>query len=206
MLSPTAPDFPGLEARQVIDREEWLIALSGSLPTLIWCSGSDGLCTYFNQRWLDFTGRTMEESVGDGWARDLHPDDLDRVVQSYYHSLQDRQKFRLEYRLRYRGGPYKWIVDFGTPVFDAKQMLLGYIGGCLDVTTIKGTSCATSWREKYEAALTADMDELSSRIWAAEVAIRDRMEDAIGDPREKESLDNSLQTLIDMKREKLGME
>jgi len=206
VLVPTAPEFPGLEARQVIDREEWLIALSESLPTLIWCSGSDGLCTYFNQRWLEFTGRTMEESVGDGWAQDLHPEDLDRVVQDYYRFLQNRQRFRLEYRLRYRGGAYKWIVDFGAPVFDSNQAFLGYVGGCLDVTTIKGSASATSWREKYEAALSADMDELSSRIWAAEVAIRDRIEDGTRDPREKESLDNSLQTLIDIKREKLGIE
>lgn len=205
MLAPS-PSFPSLEVRKVIDREEWLMTLSDSLPTLIWCSGSDGLCTYFNQRWLEFTGRTMAASLGDGWAQDLHPDDLDRVVQDYYRFLQGRQKFRLEYRLRYQGGPYKWIVDFGAPVFDSNQAFLGYIGGCLDVTTIKGSACATSWREKYEAALSADMDELSSRIWSAEVAIRDRMEDGIGDPREKESLDNSLQTLIDMKREKLGME
>lgn len=202
----SSPSFPSLEVRKVIDREEWLMTLSDSLPTLIWCSGSDGLCTYFNQRWLEFTGRTMEASLGDGWAQDLHPDDLDRVVQDYYHFLQHRQKFRLEYRLRYQGGPYKWIVDFGAPVFDSSQGFLGYIGGCLDVTTIKGSASATSWREKYEAALSADMDDLSSRIWAAEVAIRDRMEDGTGDPREKESLDNSLQTLIEMKRDKLGME
>lgn len=206
MFPPTAPEFPSLEVRTVIDNEEWLTALSDSIPALIWCAGADGQCTYFNQRWLHFTGRNMEESLGDGWARDLHPDDFDRVVDQYYGFLQKRQKFRLEYRLRYQGGPYKWIVDFGSPVFDSKQTFLGYVGGCVDVTTIKGSSCATSWREKYEAALSADMNELSSRIWVAEVAIRDRLEDEAGNPQEKECLDSSLRTLIDIKREKLGIE
>lgn len=205
MLAPT-PEFPSLEVRKVIESEDWLIALSDSVPALIWCAGCDGLCTYFNDRWLEFTGRNMDESLGDGWTQDLHPEDFDRVVDQYHSFLANRQKFRLEYRLRYRGGPYKWIVDFGTPVFDANQTFLGYVGGCLDITTIKGSSCATSWREKYEAALGADMNELSTRIWAAEVAIRDRLEDATGNPSEKESLDNSLQTLIEMKRRKLGIE
>jgi PAS domain S-box-containing protein len=189
-----------------LDSNEWLNTLSNTLPLLIWGSAADGGCNYFNHRWLEFTGRTLEQSLGDGWAQDIHPDDSDRVMQSYQRSLQTRQKFRLEYRLKYQGGPYKWIVDFGTPVFDPAQNFLGYIGGCFDVTTLKGTGLATSWREKYYAALDAAPSLLSDRIWAAEVAIRDRLEDLSSDPDEKLCLQNSLQELQDYKKRKLGIE
>lgn len=132
--------------------DDWGRALADSLPVLIWRSGPDGLCTYFNDRWLQFTGRTLQESLGDGWARDLHPDDHDRVIRDYYHFLQARQKLRLEYRLRYRSGPYRWIVDFGSPVFNQDRTFLRYIGGCIDVALLKlrrtpaiGSSMIYTW-------------------------------------------------------------
>jgi PAS domain S-box-containing protein len=204
-MSASNLEFPTTEARVLIDSEEWLKTLSNSIPALIWCSEASGLCTYFNNRWLQFTGRTMQESLGNGWAEDVHPDDTDRVVRDYYRFLQLRQEFRLEYRLRYQGGPYKWIVDFGAPVFDRNRTFLGYIGGCTDVTMTKGSGFATSWREKHEAAVHAGLCQLAERIWAAEVAIRDLL-DATPDQRERESLNEGLRTLLDMKRKKLGIE
>jgi PAS fold len=119
----------------------------------------------------------MQESLGDGWARDVHPDDRDRVFLDYHYSLGRRQKFRLEYRLRYQSGPYRWIVDFGAPVFDRHQIFLGYVGGCIDVTMVKGSGLATPWREKYEAVLNADVSELVEKVGAAEIAIHDRLSD-----------------------------
>jgi PAS domain S-box-containing protein len=190
----------------LVDRDEWLTTLSNTLPLLIWGSAADGSCNYFNQRWLEFTGRSLEESLGDGWARDVHPDDSGRVMQSYLRSLRSRQKFRLEYRLKYQGGAYKWIVDFGTPVFDAAQNFLGFIGGCIDVTTLKGTGLATSWREKYYAAFDAEPSARNDKIWAAEVAIRDRLADPSSDPDETSHLQASLQDLQDYKKKKLGLE
>lgn len=195
-----------MEEQALLEGDEWLKTLSNTLPLLIWRSGTDGGCNYFNQRWLEFTGRTFEQSLGEGWVQDVHPDDTDRVMQSYLRSLQARQKFRLEYRLKYQGGPYKWIVDFGTPVFDAALNFLGYIGGCIDVTTLRGTGMSTSWREKYYAALDADMESLGDLIWAAEVAIRDRLEEISSDPDERSCLQESLQNLREYKNRKLGIE
>jgi PAS domain S-box-containing protein len=189
-----------------LDSDEWLKTLSNTLPLLIWGSAADGGCNYFNHRWLEFTGRTLEESLGNGWARDVHPDDAERVIQSYLRNLEARQKFRLEYRLKYQGGPYKWIVDFGTPVFDPARNFLGYIGGCIDVTTLKGSGMALSWREKYYAALEAETERIGDKIWAAEVAIRDRLEDLTSDPEERACLQDGLKDLQDYKKKKLGLE
>ena len=202
-MDGSASKFPTVEACALFDNGAWVKTLSESIPVLIWCSGPDGGCTYFNDRWLQFTGRTSEESLGDGWARDLHPEDAERVLRSYYQSLQGREKFRLEYRLKYQGGHYKWIVDFGAPVFDHQQNFLGYVGGCIDVTTIRGTASATSWREKYEAVLAAGLSELSDRIWEAEVAIHDRLDETVADPAERDALRQGLQTLQDIKKKKV---
>lgn len=196
--------FPTTEARALIDKDPWLRTLSEAIPALIWCSGVDGLCTYFNYRWLQFTGRSLEESLGDGWAKDVHPDDVQRVVEDYYRFFEARQDFRLEYRLKYQGGPYKWIVDFGAPVFDGKTFF-GYIGGCSDVTMINGLGLATSWREKHEAALQSGTRELAGRIWTAEVAMRDLL-DETSDKAERECLHDSLETLDDLKKKRMGLD
>jgi len=195
-----------MQVQALLDNDEWLKTLSDTLPLLIWGSWPDGSCNYFNQRWLEFTGRSLEQSRGNGWVQDLHPDDTDRVLRSYHRSLDTREKFRLEYRLKYQGGPYKWIVDFGTPVFDSNQHFLGFIGGCIDVTTLRGSGMATSWREKYYAALEAEMSSLSDKLWAAEVAIRDRLADSSSDLDERSYLQDSLKNLQDYKKKQLGLE
>src|SRR2546430_13657075 len=90
--------------------------LACTAPILIWCSGPDKMCTYFNQRWLQFTGRTLEESIGNGWIKDVHPRDRSRVVRDYSDAFDERREFRLEYRLKHHSEGYRRILDFGAPV------------------------------------------------------------------------------------------
>jgi PAS domain S-box-containing protein len=108
--------------------------LADAAPMMIWMSGPDRLCTYFNQRWLHFTGRTMDHEVGDGWAEGIHPDDLHRCAEIYSRAFDARQAFEMEYRLRRFDGEYRWILDMGVPRFDSDQTFEGYIGSCLDIT------------------------------------------------------------------------
>jgi PAS domain S-box-containing protein len=202
-MSASEAEFPTPETRVLIESQEWLRTLSENIPALIWCAGSDGRCTYLNTRWLTFTGRTLQESLGDKWARDVHADDVERVFRDYHRCLDARRKFRLEYRLRYQGGPYKWVVDFGAPVFGRSGDFLGFIGGCIDVSMIHGTAVATSWREKFDDAIHASIDQLVERVCAAEVAIRDRLDDQSVDEMETQNLNESLVALLEMKRNRL---
>ena len=103
-------------------------------PNLIWRANLDGKCDYFNRTWLDFTGRTLEQEAGDGWASGVHPDDLERCVNTYMEHFHHRKAFEMEYRLRRFDGEWRWINDRGTPYFDAQGTFLGYIGSCIDVT------------------------------------------------------------------------
>jgi PAS domain S-box-containing protein len=104
------------------------------LPTPIWRSGTDGRCDYFNRMWLDFTGRSLEEELGDGWIGGVHPDDVERVLNEYRTAFDRRELFALEYRRRRHDGEYRQIVDYGKPYKDLEGAFAGYIGEIYDNT------------------------------------------------------------------------
>ncbi|PKN42702.1 MAG: PAS domain-containing sensor histidine kinase [Deltaproteobacteria bacterium HGW-Deltaproteobacteria-18] len=104
---------------------------------LIWTSGVDKLCDYFNEPWLTFTGRTLEQELGNGWLQGVHAEDFDRCMATYVSAFDRREPFSMEYRLRHADGEYRWLVDQGTPRFDSGGAFAGYIGHCLDITSRK---------------------------------------------------------------------
>jgi PAS domain S-box-containing protein len=108
--------------------------VANTAPVMIWMSGPDKLCTYFNQPWLEFKGRTFELEQGNGWIEGVHPEDVQRCLETYTQSFDRREQFTMEYRLRRHDGAYRWILDIGVPRFHADGSLAGYIGSCLDVT------------------------------------------------------------------------
>jgi two-component system cell cycle sensor histidine kinase/response regulator CckA len=118
------------------ESEERFRSVADSAPVMIWLSGPDKLCTFFNKPWLDFTGRTLEQELGDGWATGVHPDDLDGCVTTYYSSFDARRNFRMEYRLRRADGEYRWVLDNGLPLYRDREFA-GFIGSCIDITELK---------------------------------------------------------------------
>jgi len=101
---------------------------------MIWTSGSDKLCDWFNRAWLEFTGRTMEQELGNGWAKGVHPDDISRCLSIYNTAFDNRKEFIMEYRLRRHDGVYRRILDIGGPYFSSDGEFCGYFGSCTDVT------------------------------------------------------------------------
>lgn len=114
--------------------EERFRMMADSAPVLIWISGPDKRCYWFNKPWLDFTGRTWQQEIGDGWAHGVHPDDRERCVQTYVAAFDARQQFHMDYRLRRHDGVYRWMVDHGVPLYGAGGEFTGYIGSCIDIT------------------------------------------------------------------------
>jgi PAS domain S-box-containing protein len=106
-------------------------------PVLLWMSRKDSLCTFFNQTWLDFTGRTLEEEWGVGWTEGVHFEDFQRCMDNYIAAFNLRQVFEMEYRLRRHDGEYRWILDRGTPRYEPDGGFAGYIGSCIDITDRK---------------------------------------------------------------------
>lgn len=119
------------------DATEWFRPTANNLPVLIWISDTDKLCTWFNESWLEFVGRTMEQEVGNGWADNVHAADFDRCLATYVNSFDARVPFRMEYRLRRADGVYRWVLDEGRPLYGSNGEFTGYIGCCLDVTEQK---------------------------------------------------------------------
>lgn len=116
-----------------ITPEEYMLLVEQA-PIMIWRSDTTAKCDYFNERWLAFTGRTMQKELGDGWAEGVHPEDFDRCIKIYTESFQKRVPFEMEYRLRRKDGEYRWLFDRGVPFDDEKGRFAGYIGSCIDIT------------------------------------------------------------------------
>ncbi len=123
--------------KTLLQSEQRYRTLADSGQALIWESGTDKKCTYFNKVWLEFTGRTLDQELGDGWTENVHPDDIGYLFDFYSNAFDRREPFSIDYRLRDRNGDYRWIQDPGTPQFNSQGEFVGYIGHCLDITEIK---------------------------------------------------------------------
>jgi PAS domain S-box-containing protein len=107
--------------------------LANCAPVMIWMASPDKASTWFNQGWLNWTGRSQEQEIGEGWTAGIHPDDRPFCLGTYVRSFDARQPFDREFRLRHHSGAYRWILDRGTPRFAEDGAFLGYVGACSDI-------------------------------------------------------------------------
>lgn len=122
------------KAERALRSAEWHFrSIVDSGLSLIWTSDVQGRCDYFNESWLRFTGRALEEELGDGWAVGVHPDDLALCVSTYSNAFAARVEFRMEYRLHSADGSYRWIEDRGSPRYDESGTFVGFVGHCVDI-------------------------------------------------------------------------
>ncbi len=163
MVECSSKEFPtelpgGLDARfcEVMD----------AAPVMIWVSSQDKLCIWFNRPWLAFTGRSVAQELGNGWAEGVHRDDFDRCVEIYISHFDDRKDFRMQYRLRRYDGAYRWIDDTGIPRYARDGTFLGYVGSCSDIHDYREAQAELRRRLLEIAHLnrTADAAALSASI------------------------------------------
>src|SRR5262249_19250684 len=137
-------------------------------PVMIWVSGEDKLCNWFNRPWLEFTGRTMTQELGNGWTDGVHPEDYDRCLQIYISHFDARKEFRMQYRLRRRDGEYRWIDDIGVPRYARDGRFLGCIGSCIDIHSQRATEEELrNLKERLERSLFAERVESAERLQEA---------------------------------------
>ena len=130
--------------QQVRESEQRFRLLANTAPVMIWTTGTDKLCNYVNRPWLDFTGRTFEQELGNGWAESIHSEDVVSSFRKYTEAFDNREQLEMEYRVRRHDGEYRWIFDRGVPRFNADGSFAGYIGCCIDVTERKRAEEALS--------------------------------------------------------------
>ena len=145
------------QTEELARARDFYLTLLDDFPTPIWRSGVDGRCDHFNRTWLQFTGRRLEEELGDGWAQGVHPEDLERVLKDYLEAFHARRPFVLEYRLRRHDGEYRSIVDHGRAYYDLHGQFAGYIGSCYDVTDRKRAEEEGRRSEQQLRALAAHL-------------------------------------------------
>jgi PAS domain S-box-containing protein len=115
------------------EKEERFRTMADTTPVMLWLAGDDGLYNFFNQSWLEFTGRAMEQETGYGWTDGIHPDDLRRYLDAYASALETRTGFTVEYHLKRFDGEYRWVLSSGVPRYTKEGEFIGFAGSCLDI-------------------------------------------------------------------------
>jgi PAS domain S-box-containing protein len=121
-------------ARNLAESEERFRNMADHSPVMVRVRDTLGQCLYMNQRWLELTGQTPEQSLGFGWLAAVHPEDRAIVQEAFHRSAGARERFRLEYRIRRHDGAWRWVLDASAPRFSPGGEFLGYVGSIIDIT------------------------------------------------------------------------
>ncbi len=142
--------------------EEAFHALADTAPVMIWMAGCDTLCNYFNSVWLEFTGRSHLQEIGNGWAEGIHPEDKQLCLEKFLTAYQTRQNFQRQYRLRRADGEYRWILDTAAPQFTRDGCFIGYMGCGVDITEIQVKKISLL---QSETRLRLALDAAQMGVW-----------------------------------------
>ena len=160
----------------LVESEARFRNMADTAPVMIWISGTDKLCTYFNQQWLVFTGRTMEQELGDGWAEGVHPDDYQQCMAKYVDAFDRREQFRMEYRLQAADGSFRWVIDSGSPRFSSSGEFLGYIGSCVDISDRKLSEEALVTAHKELVVAHEEVSRLKNQLEAENIYLQQELQ------------------------------
>ena len=156
--------------RRLSESEARFREIADAAPVMIWVADEAQACTWFNAPWLSFTGRTLEQALGAGWAESIHPDDIGRWLETYAEAFASRRPFRMDFRLRRHDGQWRVVDNTGAPRLGDDGVLLGFIGCCIDVTRQRETEA------RFRGVFNADLMGMTvfDANTGATLAINDR--------------------------------
>ena len=131
-LAEVESDLEYLKRRQVSGEKRFRELLDAA-PMMVWMSGTDAMCTFFNRAWLEFRGRTLQAELGNGWTEGVHSDDRDLCLETYLKAFTARSPFRVQYRMLRANGEFGWIESAGTPLIE-DTVFVGFMGTAMDVS------------------------------------------------------------------------
>jgi len=147
--------------RSASESEERFRVLANTAPILIWMTNEMDTCDFVNKAWLAFTGRSMEEELGDRWMEGVHAEDLNHCKEAYKHACEQQLPFQMEYRIRRHDGIYRWMLDTGVPRYFESGEFAGYVGSCVDISDAK---TAAREMESINEKLTELVDERTAEL------------------------------------------
>lgn len=145
---------------------EELRQIVATLPQIVWTARPDGWHTYFNQNWMEFTGLTLEESLGHGWNPPFHPDDRERARQEWEAATSSGRPYQIEYRLRRHDGVYHWMLGRALPLRNDEGRIVKWFGTCTDIEELKAA-------QEREAILLAELERRATHDPLTGLANRD---------------------------------
>ena len=156
----TSTDIHDLKSAHDVlgERERLFRTLADTAPVMIWRTDESQSATYFNDRWLAFRGRSLEEESGNGWRDGVHPDDEDLCLRLFDEAYAGRRAFQVEYRLRRHDGGYRWILNHGAPVFESGDRFTGFIGSCIDIDERRRLEDQVRFLAEASPILTSSLD------------------------------------------------
>lgn len=137
------------------ESEQRFRTLCDTVPIVIWMSDLSGRCTYVNKQWIEFTGKTLDQALGEGWLKSVHPDDREHALATFVKASDARKEYSMEFRRRRADGEYRWILDTGVPLYTSLGGFAGYIGSCIDITEHKQAEAA----QRQLAAIVASSND-----------------------------------------------
>ena len=164
-ISPTASPLPSNATNGLVGPEQFTF-LADMIRQLVWITDRTGFHTYFNQRWTDFTGYTLADSVGpDMWNNLLHPDDQARAREVWGRSLATGENYEIEYRFKAQDGSYRWFLAQALPRRGDDGQITAWFGTCTDIHDQKLSEQALRQREQEFATMADSIPQLA---WIAE--------------------------------------
>ncbi|MGH7507024.1 MAG: PAS domain-containing sensor histidine kinase, partial [Longimicrobiales bacterium] len=161
--------------QRLVESEGRFRAMADTAPVMIWRTNAQGHHDWFNLPWLGFTGRAIDQEVGEGWLAGVHADDVEGCRASQRDAFAARKPFRTEFRLLRNDGEYRWVLSHGVPRFTSDGAFLGFIGSCIDVhdhvEQQRALEDATFRLEETAAELEQTVDELQEQKAAAQGAM-----------------------------------
>jgi len=187
------------------ESERHFRVMADTTPVLIWRSGTDQGCDFFNKPWLDFRGRTLEQEAGAGWTHGVHPDDRATCLATYARAFGFREPFRMEYRLQRADGEYRWVLDIGVPRYEDGGHFAGFIGSAIDITERKQLEQQNhdlagrliSVQEEERTRIARDLhDDVSQQLAAVSIMLSG-LKRKIGDRGSEPEIQRAVTTLQD---------
>lgn len=120
-------------ARQIEENEKQFEYIANFMPVMVWTTTPDGMHDWFSQRWYDYTGLTVENSLGEGWRLPFHPDDMGATAHRWFNSLRTGEEYNTEYRCQRYDGEWRWMLGRALPFYDDDGKIIKWFGTCTDI-------------------------------------------------------------------------
>jgi PAS domain S-box-containing protein len=145
---------------EIVRARDYYVTLLDEFPNPVWRCDAGGKCDYVNKAWLAFTGRTLEQELGDGWVEGIHPDDFASTIATWFAAIDTRTPYFAEYRLRRADGSYHWLGSYGRPITGLDGAFAGYIGSSYDVQATHELQHQTETQWRFLESVLGHIDQI----------------------------------------------